>query len=60
MSDVVKCHICKKRKIIYEMELLGVDGDFICKDGNCKEKYERLINRINNMSDKEFKIWMMN
>ena len=52
------CFECKKEiKLSEPYELLGCDGDFI--HVTCKEAWNRKIDRINSMSDKEFIGWML-
>lgn len=41
-----------------EKELFGLDGDFIHK--KCRSKLNCAIDFVNNMSDEEFELWVLN
>lgn len=52
------CPVCGNEvKQNEEFEWHGLDGDKIHK--KCKAKLEDHYNKINNMSDEEFKTWIM-
>lgn len=54
----MKCIYCQ-REIEYEEDhqIHGVDGDFI--HTACVPKWESQCKRINEMTDEEFKSWML-
>lgn len=54
----MKCIYCDK-KIKYDEphRPLGLDGDFIHTE--CIPKWEKQCERINNMTDSEFKDWLV-
>ena len=54
----MKCCICNKEIYPYleEYQPLGYDGDMIHKE--CMPKWEKFIQKIDNMTDQEFSVWL--
>ena len=54
----MECIVCGNRiEEGEDMMLLGVDGDFMHK--KCKPMWEKFKNRINNLSDVEFREYLL-
>ena len=54
----MKCVYCEKEidPVKEDYEPFGIDGDFIHKE--CKPNIEKAMDKIANMSDKEFAEWI--
>jgi hypothetical protein len=53
----VRCIVCEKEIFEYGGILVSMDGDFVCST-KCKKDNELNIDRVNNMTDKEFHSYM--
>lgn len=54
----MKCCMCNKEiyPCLEEYQPLGYDGDMIHKE--CMPKWDKLIQKIDNMTDQEFSVWL--